>query len=100
MSEVITKTSFDESQGKIIVQQTQDVEPFLEFTKANSEAANAKFAPSRDIRHAGVLPLVFLEGWLKQQGMTFREFMLDRGAMRKLLNDPDLSKLRVWKGRV
>lgn len=100
MSEVITTTHYDEAEDRLTIVSTQDVEPFIEFAKANAENANAKFAPSRDIRHAGVIPLVVLEAWLKQRGMTFHEFMTDKTATKKLLNDPELSKLRVWKGRV
>lgn len=92
MSDVKTNVSYDETHDKLIIERVQDVEPYLE--QAKRETAQG------DFRKAGIIPFVVLEAWIRAKGMTFSDFMRDRNACRRLLNDPDLSKFRVWKGRV
>jgi len=92
MSDVKTNVSYDETSDRLVIERVQDVEPYME--QAKSETAQG------DFRKAGIIPFVILEAWIRVKGMTFSEFMRDRNACKRLLNDPDLSKFRVWKGRV
>lgn len=95
MSYVKTITHYDESEDRLIVERVQDVEPYLDQAKVESET------PQRgELRKAGIIPFVVLEQWLRIHGISFSEFMRDRGLCKRLLNDPDLAKFRVWKGRV
>lgn len=95
MSDVKTITHYDEAEDKLIIERVQDVEPYLEQAKAESEASQ-----SGDLKKAGIIPFVVLEAWMRTKGVTFSDFMRDRSLCKRLLNDPDLKKLRVWKGRV
>lgn len=95
MSDVKTITRYDEAEDKLIIERVQDVEPYLEQAKAESEASQ-----SGDLKKAGIIPFVVLEAWMRTKGVTLSDFMRDRSLCKRLLNDPDLKKLRVWKGRV
>lgn len=95
MSDVKTITHYDESADRLIIERVQDVEPYLEKAKTESETVK-----SGEFKKAGIIPFVVLEAWLKVKGVTFSDFMRDKSLCKKLLNDPELSKLRVWKGRL
>lgn len=98
MSDVKTITHYDEANDRLTIERVQDVEPYLDQAKAEAEAS--KSVKSGDFKKAGIIPLVALEAWMRLKGVTFADFMRDRSICKRLLNDPDLSKFRVWKGRV
>lgn len=93
MSDVKTNVSY--AHDKLIIERVQDCEPYTEQVRRERETVS-----KGDIRKAGIIPFMILEAWIRANGMTFSEFMRDRNACKRLLNDPDLSKFRVWKGRV
>lgn len=95
MSDVKTIPHYIEAEDRLVIERVQDVEPYLDKAKAESENTQ-----NGDFRKAGIIPFVALEAWLRVKGITFSDFMRDRSLCKRLLNDPDLSKFRVWKGRV
>jgi hypothetical protein len=53
-----------------------------------------------DMKVLAHIPDIVVEKWLNDHGITFAEFMRSKEVRAKMLNDPDLSAFRVWKGRV
>lgn len=51
-------------------------------------------------KHAADYPPGFMEMYAKTKGITFHELMANPVHIRNMLNDPELSGFRVWKGRV
>jgi hypothetical protein len=53
-----------------------------------------------DMKVLAHIPDIVVEKWLNDHGITFAEFMRSKEVRAKMLNDPDLSAFRVWKGHV
>lgn len=83
----------------LIERKSQDVEPILEYCK---DVANSGMASRPDMKYAAKLPHSVVEAYMAAHpGVTFHEIMRPRSEhMRAMLNDPDLSGFRIWKGRV
>lgn len=84
--------------GKNITERrSQDVSPILDHTtrlRNNGEVGSSEF------RHAAKVPKAVIETYCTTRGITFQEFMNNEAHIRALLNDPDLSGFRIWKGRI
>jgi hypothetical protein len=78
----------------------QDVEPTLEEVKrlVSDGGNDAGKNKAGDFYHAGRFPLVLVEEWLRQRGLTMQDF---KGQIvNDFLNDSNHSHFRVWQGRV
>jgi hypothetical protein len=83
--------------GALISGTTQDCTPIADYTKA---LHNAGIHGSSDWKHAATVPLVMIEKYCNDNGITYRDFSVSREHKKRLLNDPALAAFRVWKGRV
>lgn len=83
--------------GKLITGTTQDCTPIAEYTKARH---NAGEHGSSEMRLAASLPMVLIEKYCNDKGITFDEWMREKSHVRAMLSDPALSHFRVWGGRV
>lgn len=97
MNDVRTEVHVDPSEDRFVVNRVQDVEPILERAKA---LHNAGIGQSGDWRHAASIPNVIVERYCEDAGITFQEFMQNVAHMKRLLESPDLSHFRIWKGRL
>lgn len=75
----------------------QDCTPVMESAKA---LHNAGQHGSSEMRHAARLPMVIIEKYCNEHGITFHEFMNNDEHIRRMVNDPNNSMFRVWPGRV
>ena len=91
------QTLMHEEDGKTIFQRVQDCDPIAEQTKA---LHNAGVHGSSEMRHAAKLPMVLIERYCNDNGITFREWMNEPAHIRRMCNDPSLSHFRVWKGAI
>ena len=83
--------------GALVSSVTQDCTPIAEYTKARHREGHHG---SGDMRLAASIPLVFVEKYLIDAGITFQEFAVSPVHKRRLLSDPALADFRVWKGQV
>lgn len=83
--------------GNIIHEIKQDVEPHLDFC-ANMRSAG--LIGSREMRLAASFPDAVVRNYCNQKGIDMVEFNRDRVHIRNMLQDPDLSKFRIWQGRI
>ena len=90
-------TKFHFHDGKMTVQRTQDCTPIAERMKA---LHNGGHHGSAEMKHAASIPFVIIEDYCNKHAITFHECMSNKEHMRRMLNDPDLSAFRVWKGKV
>jgi hypothetical protein len=86
-----------ESDGRIIVSRQQDVTEHLNTTR---ELHNSGFTGGKDVKLAASIPVVVVEAYCNQNGITFEAFMQDRAHQKRILNDKSLEHFRIWKGRV
>jgi len=96
MGQLITQFA-DGGDDKLIVNRVQDVEPFLDHTH---DLRSAGKVGSGEFRHAASLPMVLVEKYCNDRGVSFHEFMADTKHVNAMLNDPALKSFRVWEGRV
>lgn len=83
--------------GNLITGTVQDCTPILERTQAmNREGHHG----SSDMKLAASLPMVVVERYCNNNGITFEQFMQGREHIKRMLNDPDLSYFRIWPGKV
>lgn len=90
-------TDFEFHDGKMTIARTQDCTPIAEFTKAMHNSGNHG---GSEMRHAAKIPLVIIEKYMNDHGVTFQEVMNDEKHFRHMLNDPDFKMFRIWPGRV
>jgi hypothetical protein len=51
------------------------------------------------MRHAARFPMVVVERYCNEKGITFEEWMSNPEHAKAMLNDSALSAFRVWEGR-
>lgn len=73
------------------------MEPILEFCKAQH---NAGFHGSSEMRHVAEVPYIVVEQYCAKNGITMHEFVCNPQHQRRLLEDPNNSLFRIWKGRL
>lgn len=80
---------------KLIIGRTQDCTAILEDAKRRH---NEGQHGSADVKHAARIPNVIVEKYCNENGVTFAEFMADPVHIKRLVQHPDNSMFRIWKG--
>lgn len=89
------------SEDRLIISQSQDVEPFLksahearaargEHTSHKSETFNLKMR----------IPEVVAMDWCKKKGIKYGDFLADTSLIRRFVNDPDNKAFSLIPGRI
>ena len=82
---------------QIVTGTTQDCVPILEAAKAMH---NEGLHGSSEMKLGASLPLVVIERYCNDRGITYQEWASNREHIRAMLNDPSLAHFRIWPGRV
>tara|TARA_E500000081_G_scaffold67167_1_gene69167 strand:+ start:10426 stop:10701 length:276 start_codon:yes stop_codon:yes gene_type:complete len=83
------QTQILDSDGKIVINRTQDVQRILDFNKErNIDGHNRK----SDMRLAGSIPFVVIEMWMKECGAKLGSQELNAYIKKKLMSG-EFSKL-------
>lgn len=96
-SSIDLATKFHFQDGNMVVQRTQDCTPILDLCKSQH---NEGIHGSSDVKLAAKLPFVVIENYCNVNNVEFSEAMRNPIHLKRMLNDPDLSGFRIWKGRV
>lgn len=99
MSDVKTKYHYDHENDRLYIERVQDVEPYLEHLAKIRQVSDG-VSKSGDLRYAGTIPDVIVEKYCNEQRITYEEFIKNPEHHRRILNNPDFSKLRVWRGKL
>lgn len=81
--------------GDLVSITSQDCTPIAEHAKA---LHNEGHHGTKDMKLAAKLPLVMVEKYCNDNGITFQQFMTDRAHIKRLAQDPAMAHFRVWKG--
>ena len=81
--------------GSLTTGTVQDCTPIAERTKA---LHNEGFTGSSDMRHVASVPMVLIEKYCNDNGVSFADFASSQDHKKRLLADPALSHFRIWKG--
>lgn len=89
---------YDHGTDQLHIHRVQDVEPILEANKrAFNDAGSFK---SEVFNKKASIPLIILEAWLKDKGITYQEFSVDDKILKRFLNDPDNKFCLTRKGKI
>lgn len=84
-------------QDRTIIRTSQDCTPIAEFAKAQH---NAGYHGSSEVKHAASIPLVIVEKYCNDHGVSFPEFMGNPVHIKRLVEHPDNAAFRIWPGRL
>lgn len=68
-----TETYDGENPGDLLVNRVQDVEPIRDQMRELKNAGRAGWSPSRDLKLAYKIPLIFVERWSIEDGVNYLE---------------------------
>lgn len=91
------KTVLALEDGALHAGTVQDCSAIAEYTKARQ---NEGLTGSSEMRLAASMPLVMVEKYCNDRGITFHEFSGSESHKKALLNDPALAHFRIWNGRL
>ena len=92
-----TQTVVALQDGALITGTIQDCTPIAERAKAMH---NSGYTGSSEMKLAASIPMVMIEKYCNDRGITYADFSKGKEHMRYMLNDPALAHFRVWKGKV
>lgn len=64
------------------------------------ERANARHIGSSDMRYLGEVTPFMIQQYCDKTGITWDQAFQNPEHFRRILNDPENSYMRVWKGRI
>ena len=100
---VVRSDYIKESDGKLTIKQTQDVEPVL---KKNKELYNLNngYSQSKDLKRVASIPTLVLEIWTKEYNGDSNWFALPSDVQKKILkkklNSSEFQFFRTAPGRL
>lgn len=93
------RIEYDESGRMVIVHETS-----LAAERAVADACienhNARNFGSKDMRYYGEVTPFMVQKYCDKTGVTWDQAFQNPEHFRRILNDPENSHMRVWKGRV
>ena len=81
----------------MIVNSIQDVEPILTDCKIRADMG---MTGSHDMPHMVRFPMVIIEMYCNDRGVTFQEWIQNPEHARAMINDPGLKDFRIHSGAV
>ncbi len=93
---------FDDSEDRIVIQNSTDVEPQIEANKTAATNWDG-FSCTRESREIADIPVAVIHQWLIEDGIDVFAFNRDPSVRRKVLRrlrDPDYRHLRSSSGQV
>ena len=99
MSDIKTIYHYDAAENKDVIGRVQDCEPVVLEAKQHRDRTDGRGDTSLGY-FVGTIPGVIIEQYMKQAGITYHEFMIDRTHIHRIMNDPDYSKFRVFEGNI
>lgn len=96
MTKINETIHYDESDDRIIVQQTHDFTPVMEKAKALKSAGLDGMGESKLV---GLVPMKMWHEWAKKWGVNPGDSKAMREVVARELNSSDNAHLRVWEGK-
>jgi hypothetical protein len=97
MSRVFTRFHYAHDTDTTAIERIQDCTPIVEHATA---LRHEGIHGDKEMRHAARFPMVVVERYCNEKGITFEEWMGNPEHAKAMLNDSALAAFRVWEGRV
>lgn len=89
------KIHYDESDNKIVIQKTHDVNPELHRAEM---LRNAGAGQKGEHRLVGSIPLNLIAEWCKEAGVKWNDAEARAEVVKRKILSGEFDKFRVWKG--
>lgn len=99
MTNIVERIHYDDLEDKLTIERVQDVQPIIEANKRDMDFDNRRHKSETMNLYARV-PLIMLEKWAKDNGISYYELMNNDKLLKSFLNDPDNAAFRVRRGRI
>jgi len=83
--------------GNLVTGTVQDCTPIIEQNKILRREG---MVGTSEMRHAGRAPMVLVEKFCNERGITFQEFSNGEHHKIAFLNSPEFAACRIWEGKV
>jgi hypothetical protein len=93
-------TYFHVIDGKVGIENLQDITDVIEGNKRAQNAGNNGWTPSRDMKHVATIPNIVLMQWANEAGVKFNDSKAMQEIIKKKMNDPDFRLFRTGLGKV
>lgn len=85
------------SDGQAFIRRTQDCTPIAERAQAMHREGHHGTA---EVKLAASIPNILIEQYCQDNGITYREWLVNPAHIRRMLADPALAHFRIWPGRI
>lgn len=99
MNDITTKVFHDEKEDKTHIYREQDCTPVIDEVKRLKEVTDGRGDGIKGY-FVGRIPAIIVERYLNETGVSYREFIMDETHVKRILNDPDYKKFRIFEGTV
>ena len=89
------KIHYDESDNKIVIQKTHDVNPELNRAQMLRDAGAGQKGENRLV---GTIPLNLIAEWCKEAGVKWSDVQARQDVVKRKILSGEFDKFRVWKG--
>jgi hypothetical protein len=93
------RIEYDECGRMVIVHETSLASELAVAAACQEKQAAGEFGSS-DMRYYGEVTPFMLQKYCDKTGVSYQEAFANPEHFRRILNDHDYSRMRVWKGRV
>lgn len=93
------ETIFHPDNGNLVIERKADCQPVLDEVKAIKDVTDGK-SKSGDLYHVARVPMIFIEQYCNDNGVSVHEFMANNTHMLRLLNDANYKHFRIWEGNL
>lgn len=87
----------NDGQGGLTIERVQDCTAIAEYAKKQQTQG---VTGTSELKLAARLPLIMVEKYINDNGITMHEFMGNKEHIKKMCNDPALAHFRVWNGKL
>ena len=87
----------NDGKGGLTFVSTQDCDPIAEMCQRLQREGKTG---TSEMRLVGTIPDVIVEKYCIEQGVSYHEFCIDRIHIKRIVNDPDYAKFRIWSGQI
>lgn len=89
---------YDDLTDTLTIASEQDCEPIIKEIERIKQVTDGRGNTSLGY-FVGRIPDEIVKGYMREQGVSFEEFIKDETHVKRILNNPDFKKFRIFEGR-
>ena len=99
MSDISTHYHHNELTDSLTIERKQDASPIIQEVDEFKRVTDGRGDGVKGY-FAGRIPAIIIEQYLKEVGVNFQEFIRDDTHIKRIMNNPDYKRFRVFEGRI